>query len=292
MEMKKIYLILFIVVFTVLITYLHYFIFREQGPHVILEELYYIPILLGAWYLGLKGAIVIYFFVSAVYLPYLFGDWVVNTLDLADRLFHLLFLGVFAFIAGFLIDRERKYQKRSEMNRYLAGLGQAASAIVHDLRNPLISILGFTKRIREAKGDIGTAVRVIEDSVLNIQRIVDGDLDFARPLQLEFNEKDIRTVIDQACESCKAKAEEIEVTLSKDIPPHPIHLGMDGFYMQRALINLINNAIEASGHGQEVTVGCAKKKNTGTGLGMAIARKIVDEHKGKIHVNSQPGNRN
>lgn len=319
MEMKKIYLILFITVFTFVITYLHYFIFREQAPHVILEELYYIPILLGAWFLGLKGTLMIYFFVSAFYLPYLFGDWVINTLDLADRLFHLLFSGIFAFLAGFLIDRGRKYQKRFEKDRYLAGLGQAAAAIVHDLRNPLISILGFTKRIREDKGDIGAAVRVIEDSALNMQRIVDGVLDFARPVQLEFNETDIRTVIDQACDSCKTKTEEREVTLSKDIPPDPIHLVMDGFHMQRALINLINNAIEASGHGQEVIIRCAKqkdhvvirikdsgqgmdqevlenifipfysKKHKGTGLGMAIAKKIVDEHKGKIQVNSQPG---
>jgi len=319
MKRKEVYLIGFVVVFAIVITYLHYFVFREQAPHVILEELYYIPLLLGAWFFGLKGALLTYLFVSAIYLPYLFGDWLSNPLDMIDRLLHLLFSGIFAFLAGFLIDRGRKYQKRFEKDRYLAGLGQAAAAIVHDLRNPLISILGFTKRIREAKGDIGAAVRVIEDSALNMQRIVDGVLDFARPVQLEFNEKDIRTVIDQACDSCKTKAEEREVTLSKDIPPDPIHLVMDGFHMQRALINLINNAIEASGHGQEVIVRCAKqkdhvvirikdsgqgmdpetlenifvpfysKKNTGTGLGMAIAKKIVDEHKGRIHVKSQPG---
>jgi len=76
MERKKGYLIVFVIMFTLVITYLHYSIFREQTPHVILEELYYIPLLFGALFFGLKGALITYLFVSAVYLPYLFGDWV------------------------------------------------------------------------------------------------------------------------------------------------------------------------------------------------------------------------
>ena len=319
MERKTFYLIVFVVVFTFVVTYLHYSIFREQAPHVILEELYYIPLFLGALFFGLKGALITFLFVSVIYLPYLFGDWVSNTLDLIDRLLHLLFSGMFAFLAGFFIDQGRKYQRQLEKDRYLAGLGQVAATIVHDLKNPLISIFGFAKRIREGKGDISTAAQVIETSAQNMQRIVDGVLDLARPIRLELREEDIKAVIDQASDSCRTKAEERGVTLSKDIPNDPVAIVMDSFYMQRALINLINNAIEASGQGQEVIIRSATKKNhvvirikdsgpgmdpetlenifvpfyskksTGTGLGMAIVGKVIEGHHGKIYIESHPG---
>ena len=318
-EKKVILLSLLFIMFTLVITYLHYSIFQEQAPHVILEELYYIPLLLGALFFSLKGALITYLFVSAVYLPYLFGDWVGNTLDLIDRLLHLFFSGMFAFLAWFLIDRGRKYQRQLEKDRYLTGLGQVAATIVHDLKNPLISILGFAKRIREGKGDIGAAGQVIENSALNMQRIVDGVLDFAKPIRLELKKEDIHRVIQRACDSCKIKAEERDVILSADVPTDPVNIEIDSFNLQRAIINLINNAIEASPKGQHVIIRTEteknhvavkvkdfgsgmdretlenifvpfySKKNTGTGLGMTIVKKIVDGHHGKIQVKSQPG---
>jgi len=319
MRDKTKYYIITIVVSTLLITYLHHSIFREQSPHIVLEELYYIPLLFGALTFGLKGALLTYLFVSAFYLPYFFGGWATTFLSLFDRLLHLLFSGIFASLAGFLVDRHRRHQKQSEIDRYLAGLGQVAATIVHDLRNPLISILGFAKRIREGKGDISAATEVIEDSAQNMQRIVDGVLDFAKPIRLELKKEDIRSVIQRACGSCKIKAEESEVILSVDVPTDPVNMEIDSFNLQRAIINLINNAIEASPKGQRVIIRTEteknhvgvkvkdfgsgmdretlenifvpfySKKNRGSGLGMAIVKKIVDGHNGKIQVKSRPG---
>lgn len=302
-----------------MITYLHMSIFQEQSPYIVLEELYYIPLLLGALFFGLKGAFLTYLFVSAFYLPYFFGSWATTFLSLFDRLLHLLFSGIFASLAGFLVDRHRRHQKQSEIDRYLAGLGQAAATIVHDLKNPLISILGFAKRIREGKGDISAATEVIEESAQNMQRIVDGVLDFAKPIRLELKKEDIHRVIQRACDSCKIKAEERDVILSADVPTDPVNIEIDSFNLQRAIINLINNAIEASPKGQHVIIRTEteknhvavkvkdfgsgmdretleniflpfySKKNTGTGLGMTIVKKIVDGHHGKIQAKSQPG---
>jgi len=317
-DRKKIYII--IIVFSALsITYLHHWMFKEDPRRIVLNELYYIPLLLGAMMFGLKGAILTYLLVSALYLPYLSEYWTVNFLGLMARLLHLLLSGVFAFLAGFLVDREKRRQKQFEKDRYLAGIGQVATAIVHDLKNPLIAILGFTKRIQEGKGEMGTAAQVIIDEAHNMQRIVEGVLDFAKPIRLEFKDGDIIKVLNQACESCRTKAEERSVNLSFNPPADPVTIVMDSFSVQRALINVIHNAIESSSAGGNVAISMETEKNdvairikdfgsgmdretlegifipfysrkdTGTGLGMAIVKKVIEGHCGNIHIESQPG---
>ncbi|MFH1703882.1 MAG: HAMP domain-containing sensor histidine kinase [Nitrospirota bacterium] len=316
---KKTYYLVAIAVFVVLVTALHHLFLQKQSPHVVLEEIYYIPILFGALFFGLKGAILIYLFASLSYLPFFFGSWAATFLVLINRLLHLLFTGVFAFLAGFFVDRERKRQKELDKERYLAGIGQVATTIVHDLKNPLITILGFARRIREGKGNTESNAEAITDSAQHMQRIVNDVLDFSKPIKLALKEEDLRNVIKQVSDSCITKAEQRGVPLFIDTPIHPLNIVIDSFNMQRALSNLINNAIEASDKGQEVKVtaeakkdylyvmikdhgsGMDKetleniftpfytKKSGGTGLGLPIAKKIIEGHKGKIRIDSKPG---
>ncbi len=316
---KKKYYIFAIVVFPLLITYLHFSVFKEQSPHIVLEELYYIPLGLGSLLFGLRGALLTYLYVSALYLPYFSENWTITFLSLVDRLLHLLFSGIFVFLAGFLVDREKRHQKQSEKDRLLACLGHAATIIVHDLKNPLITILGFAKHIREGKGNADTAIRAIIDSAQNMERIVHDVLDFTKPIRFESKEEDMRSILNRSCDSCKGKAEEEGVPLSVDIPAKPVNIAIDSFQMQRALINLIDNAIEAAGKGQRVIINMAlemnymvikikdcgtgmdketlenifipfySKKSGGTGLGMYIAKEVIEGQGGKIRIESKTG---
>ncbi len=313
------YYILVIMVLTGLITYLHLAVFREPFTYVVLEEFYYIPLLIGALKFGLKGALVTYLFVSAAYLPFFFAPWTETIGAFADRALHLLSSGLFSALAGVLVDREERYRRQSEKDRHLAKIGQVAAIIVHDLKSPLISILGFGKRLQEGKGDILSAAEAITESAQNMQKIVNSVLDLSKPLQLEMTQKDLREAVRQASESCHAKADEKGIKLSVEVPDAPVISIMDHGNIRRALVNLIDNAVDASARGQDVMISLGTKKRGiavlikdngegmdpetadnifipfftrkagGTGLGMAIAKKIIEEHQGHIRVESRRG---
>ena len=281
-------------------------------------ELYYIPVFIGAARFGLKGSIMTYLFIILLYLPHIYMSWTGDLIADANKLLHLFLQGFFAVFAGFLIDRDKKREEQLEKERYLASIGQAAAAIVHDLKTPLITILGFAKRIREGKGKADSAIQTIIDSAGNMQRIVYDVLDFAKPIQLELKEEDIRSVIRRAYDSCKTKMQSGEINISLDMPDEPVNIVMDNFQLERALVNIINNAIEASVKGQSISISAVPdknylsirikdqgsgidrktlenifvpfytKKNKGTGLGMPISKKIIEGHQGRIHIESKP----
>jgi two-component system sensor histidine kinase HydH len=312
--------IIFIASAALLITYLHYStlpVFHDL--HNIFTELYYIPLLVGALVFGLKGAIVVYIFITVLYAPFIIINWTHDISFIVNKFLHALFSGFFAFLAGVLVDRGKIYQKRLERERYLAGLGQAAAAIVHDLKSPLITVFGYARRIREKKGDVDTAVETIIDSAKKMEAISDDVLDFAKDIRLSLKEENIGDIINSASSSCKTRADAKGVRLSVDIPNDVLYIKADSVHLERALINLINNALDASDKGNEVKIWVVSEKNavkviikdsgsgmdketlenifvpfytrkkTGTGLGMAIAKKIIEGHQGSINIKSIMG---
>jgi two-component system sensor histidine kinase HydH len=314
------YAAILIVVLIACITYLQY---STMSPvrtlHNIFRELYYIPVFVGALTYGLAGALISYLLVFCLYFPYVVMTWPGSLLNETNRLLPLLLQGLFAVMAGFLVDRDRKHRGQLEKDRYLADIGRIATVIVHDLKNPLIAIEGFARRIKEGRGKTDTSVQVILNSASHMQKIVTSVLEFSRPLQLEKKLVDLRDVLKQAGESCRQKSEQRQVSLSVNLPSVPTYATIDSFYLERALVNLVTNAIEASSKDQEVLIcteadnmmiliviedkgtGMEKKdlenifipfftkKRTGTGLGMAIAKKIIEEHQGKIRISSKHG---
>ncbi len=322
LEHKKYYIII-IVAFTLLIGYLHYKTDPENYVlHDIQTELHYIPLLLAALVFGLKGALLTFAAITVLYMPYFLAAWS-DPMFSMYRLFQILLSGcsafAVAFLAGFLVDRERRHREQAERNRYLASVGRVATTIVHDLKNPLITIIGFTRRLQKGKGDPDGALRSIMESALSMQRIVHDVLDFTRPINLTFSEEDIRNVVNRACDSCRTSAKKQQVTLSVHLPPEPVKARIGKAHMERAIVNIISNAIDASGRDEEVTVNAGRgengpvirirdngpgmdsetlenifvpfftRKHVGTGLGMSIAKKIIDGHHGKIRIKSKPG---
>ncbi len=317
---RKNYVSIVIVIFVLAITYLHYSTLPKIDRfHDVYKEFYYIPIFLASLAFGLRGALLIYLSVFVFELPFVVGGWTGIFASEVSRLLHLGLQGLFAIFAGYLVERESRARERLEKERYLANIGQVATAIVHDLKNPIVTILGYSRRIKEGKGNPNEAMEIVMDSALTMQKIVQDVLDFAKPLQLTLKQEDVRKVVAGACRFCETKADGTEVTLLTKMPEKPVFAEIDGFHLERALINLISNAVEASGRGQNVNVILAEgknmlgiviadqgagmdretlknifvpfytKKKEGTGLGMPIAKKVVEAHRGTIYIESTPG---
>jgi signal transduction histidine kinase len=152
-----------------------------------------------------------------------------------------------------------------------------------------------------------------------MQKIVSSVLDFAKPLQLDRKDADIRDTIRKATESCQVKAEKQRANLKLQLPSASITTAIDSFHIERALVNLIDNAVDASPYDSEVNIrasteqsdiiiiikdhgaGMAREtlehlfmpfyttKNEGTGLGMPISKKVIEAHGGTLCIQSTQG---
>jgi signal transduction histidine kinase len=198
------------------------------------------------------------------------------------------------------------------------------AGLAHELRNPLGTIKASAELL--SRPSTQTQREVVEElsgyfvsEVDRTNALVSRVLDFARPLELHPQTGDIRKAVEQAAAQVVARAEAAQVRLAPHIPDEPIELSFDADLLSVAVLNLLQNAVDASppqsvvtlsledlGHQARITVadhgsGIAREhlesifnpffttKSNGTGLGLPLVSKVVDEHRGRITVSSEVG---
>jgi signal transduction histidine kinase len=220
--------------------------------------------------------------------------------------------------------REIERLHRTQMSRaeHLATLGELATGLAHEIRNPLAGIAGVIEIIGRDLPQTSPARAVVNDvrqEIARINHIVTDLLQTARPHRPEMKKSDLNTTVEHAVmlgrQQVSAKA--IEIILKKDATLRDVEHDSD--QMHQVLLNLLLNATQAIEGRGAVTVtlkhewgfaiidiadtgrGIAPEhlpnifrpfyttKGDGTGLGLSLARRIVEDHHGKLDVSSVVG---
>ena len=202
----------------------------------------------------------------------------------------------------------------------LAAIGQMASIISHEIRNPLAVISNATRLIKmlvtSPDPKLTKQFGIIDAEIKQANSIISEVLGYARTRDLMLTTVDLNSYLREILLSYPFIP---GITLKEELDPESVRIKVDAEEIKQALRNVISNAIEAMPNGGTLTVGTKvgrrlvciyiadqgpgiteevrhkmfapffTTKARGTGLGLAVVGKAISRHKGKLFITSEPG---
>lgn len=211
----------------------------------------------------------------------------------------------------------KRLQEEVRLKESLAELGELSAGIAHEFRNALAAIMGFAQLLeRRAVGEAREHAAAISAECSQLRRVVDDFLRFANPTRLVVENVDLARVFADLAEDVQARGADKHVRYDVDAGL-PVITG-DDTLLRRAFGNLLRNAADAVGPRGRVHVSATPgdreitihvdddgpgipvedrhrvfvpfftRKDAGTGLGLALVRKIALHHGGRVAVEESP----
>lgn len=252
------------------------------------------------------------------------GDLEVNlSMDRKDEIGELT--QSFNFMVSKLRE-ERALEEKLREAEHLSGIAQLAKGIAHEIRNPLnfisLSIDHLKKKYspgdEKERENFDLLITSIKHEIQRLNRLAGDFLDYGKPLRLNLREVDIGSLIQEILDLVKVKAEKDGVKIlyqRGDIP----RLSVDPELLKTCILNIILNAFQSMPEGgnlaisaktsegnvriiiQDSGIGVSKEnlpklfdpffstKSKGLGLGLAMTKRVAEEHGGKVIFQSEEG---
>ncbi len=225
-------------------------------------------------------------------------------------------------------DMTKKLKRAKERER-LSAIGEAVAWIVHELKNSLVSIKTFIQLFPQRHRDekfVDRFSRLVPQEVNRLERMFKELSDFSSHYDLRIAKIDVNKIIDGILEIMRDKFIEKKIDIKYNPQNNNFHLEADPERLKQVFMNLIINSINAMPEGGLLTIsieqanreslsnptyieviikdtgkGISREaqekifepfrttKNGGMGLGLTISRKIIEQHRGQINVESETG---
>jgi signal transduction histidine kinase len=267
------------------ISLLHYFTpYNLHMPPCVYQRLYYIPLILAAFWYGFRGGLACAILVSIVYMSFVLFPGSTRVAMTLEQYMEILLYYVVGGVTGFLSQRERmqayrlqqtalglerSYEKLSRQSERISNMegqlrkcerlstiGELAAVLAHEVRNPLGSIQGTAEILKDdfQPGDRKyefLEIMVKESKRLN--KVVEDFLRLARPQPILMGSCDLAEELQNVLSLLSAEARKRDVVLECRLDPMPAIAG-DPEKLRQAFLNIVLNGLQASPEGGVVTI--------------------------------------
>jgi len=255
-------------------------------------------------------------------LKYVFYGLLFHSNSVLFPIMLVLFLALFAWIVltrffsyinGMILAYEDVKQKEK-----LAAIGQMAASIAHEIRNPLSALKGFTQLQLEKEKDEENFYPIMLNEIDRINLIVSDLLILGKPNGSVKSNGNIEDILNYVVSIIEPQAYRQLITIRTEIGTHLPNIYCDDNQLKQVFLNLIKNSIEAMVDGGNIHIKAQFQNNqfiisimdegegipqeqieklgepfyttkpNGTGLGLMVTKKIVEDHRGELEIISTP----